>query len=68
MIDLQTPLHRQIRNQQDLYGSLWTGKIAQILELIADVAETRGDKKLDLDPGETADWLRAEAQQAREGI
>lgn len=32
-----------------------------VLERIADEIETRGDKGLDLDPGETADWLRGEA-------
>ena len=32
-----------------------------VLERIADEIETRGDKGLDLDPGETSDWLREEA-------
>lgn len=32
-----------------------------VLERIADEIKTRGDKRLDLDPGETADWLREEA-------
>jgi len=35
-----------------------------VLERIADEIEERGEKGLDLDPGETADWLRAEASQA----
>jgi hypothetical protein len=34
------------------------------LRVIADAIERRGDKGLDLDPGETADWLRAEADRA----
>ena len=34
------------------------------LRALADVVEWRGDKGLDLDPGETADWLRAEAVKA----
>ena len=36
---------------------------AAILAIAAEV-ERRGDKGLDLDPGETADWLRAEAVKA----
>jgi hypothetical protein len=28
--------------------------------MIADKIEHRGEKSLDLDPGETADWLRCE--------
>jgi hypothetical protein len=31
------------------------------MRTIADQIEYRGYKKLDLDPGETADWLRQEA-------
>jgi hypothetical protein len=34
------------------------------LRVIADEVEHRGDKDLDRDPGETADWLRAEADRA----
>jgi hypothetical protein len=37
-----------------------------LLELIADKVEKRGDKGWDLDPGETAEWLREEARLARE--
>jgi hypothetical protein len=32
--------------------------VSEIIELIADEVESRGDRKLDLDPGETSDWLR----------
>lgn len=35
-----------------------------VLERIADEIEERGEKGLDLTPGETADWLREEASQA----
>jgi hypothetical protein len=34
------------------------------LRALADIVEQRGDQGLDLDPGETADWLRAEADRA----
>ena len=40
-----------------LKRSEWSG----IMRTIADQIEYRGYKKLDLDPGETADWLRQEA-------
>lgn len=33
-----------------------------LLLVIADEVERRGDQGLDLDPGETSDWLRREAQ------
>ena len=39
------------------------GAAAQ-LRAIADEVERRGRKRLDLDPGETADWLRAAADEA----
>ena len=42
-------------------------EITRLLNLIADEVERRGDKGLDLDPGETADWLRAEAKAAMAG-
>jgi hypothetical protein len=34
------------------------------LRLIADLIDQRRDQGLDLDPGETAEWLRAEAEEA----
>jgi hypothetical protein len=37
---------------------------AYLLRALADEVERRGDAQLDLDPGETADWLRAEADRA----
>ena len=43
-------------------------EIAGILTLIADEVERRGDIDYDRDPGETSDWLRAEARQAREAV
>lgn len=37
------------------------------IRALADEVERRGDAELDLDPGETADWLRAEADRAQVG-
>jgi hypothetical protein len=39
--------------------------IYTLLEMIADEVERRGDRGLDIDPGETADWLRWEADIAK---
>lgn len=40
--------------------------IGNILNIIADEVEKRGDKGLELDPGEVAEWLRGEAALANE--
>lgn len=42
-------------------------EIAALLEVLADLVEQRGEQNLDLDPGETADWLRREAARAQAG-
>jgi hypothetical protein len=34
------------------------------IRALAEIIEQRGAQGLDLDPGETADWLRAEAERA----
>ena len=39
----------------------WRNEACSALLVIADAVEQRGAKGLDLDPGETADWLRSEA-------
>lgn len=62
----EIPLWKQIRDKQDLYGSLWPNKLAYILEQIADMVEYRGQIDYDRDPGETSDWLRREAKLALE--
>lgn len=64
---MSRPLYRRLLEVGDLYGSLWPGKLALLLETIADEIETRGNRRLDLDPGEVADWLHVEAQAAKEG-
>ncbi len=43
-------------------------EIAGILVLIADEVERRGVIDYDRDPGETSDWLRAEAEKARQAV
>lgn len=66
---MDRPLFEIVRDELDLYGSLWPGKLARIFEVIADQVEHRGAIQYDLDPGETADWLRMEADYARcEGV
>ena len=57
------PLWRRIGGSTGPYD-LGPTEIAAILKLIADEVERRGDIGHDLDPGETADWLRAEGAQA----
>lgn len=60
-----TPFWLQLRNHPSLFCLHPTNEqLAILLRVIADEVERRGDKKLDLDPGETADWLRAEADRA----
>lgn len=47
---------------------LGPSEIAGILTLIADEVEHRGAIDYDRDPGETSDWLRAEATKAMEAF
>jgi hypothetical protein len=55
-------LTHKLQNNPELYPlCLTNAQIKTILELIANEVEKRGDKHLDLDPGETSDWLRQEA-------
>ena len=59
------PLWLRIRNHPRLFCLHPTQEqIAIMLRFISDEIEDRGMKNLDRDPGETADWLRAEADQA----
>ena len=60
------PLFYVIQEELDLYGNVWPPKLAMLMELIADRVEQRGDKGDDLDPGETAEWLRDEARITRQ--
>lgn len=50
----------------NLYGSLWPQQFATMLNTIANHVEQRGARQLDLDPVETADWLREQAHKALE--
>lgn len=55
-----------LRNHPQLFCLHPTPKqLAILLEELAAKVEARGDQGLDLDPGETADWLRQEAAVAR---
>jgi len=63
------PLWLQLRNHPSLSG--WhprQDRLATLLECIAAEVERRGDIDYDRDPGETAEWLRAEAKTAREVV
>lgn len=61
------PLWLQLRNHPQLFCLHPTREqLATLLDYVADVVERRGDAELDLDPGETADWLRMEAAAARQ--
>ena len=58
----QINLVHKLQNNPELYSlCLTNAQIKSILQLIANEGEERGDKHLDLDPGETSDWLRQEA-------
>ena len=57
---------RQAYDESKPSGENWEDGDGWAAELraLADIVEQRGDQGLDLDPGETADWLRAEAELA----
>lgn len=58
-------LHIKIKLMMELCGSEAPTELPEILDLIADEVEKRGEIDYDRDPGETSDWLRAEAEAAR---
>jgi hypothetical protein len=63
----QEPLYLQIEELGSLAGKeLHPEVIAAVLHLLADNIEARGERQEDLDPCETADWLRSEAETALE--
>jgi len=49
---------------QNVNPSGWRYGYAAEIRALADIIEKRGERRQDLDPGETADWLRAEAERA----
>jgi len=60
------PLHIRLKLVIEVCGPDVITELPAILDLIADEVEKRGEIEYDLDPGETADWLRAEAEKARQ--
>lgn len=54
-----------IQIQAKFWPVLQPKTIYTLLEMIADEVERRGDKDFDRDPGETAEWLRVEADMAK---
>ena len=65
-ISERLPLHKRLKLMIEVCGSDEITEIPAMLDLIADEVEKRGEIEYDLDPGETADWLRAEAEKARQ--
>jgi hypothetical protein len=65
-ISERLPLHIRLKLIIEVCGSDEITEIPAMLDLIADEVEKRGEIEYDLDPGETADWLRAEAEKARQ--
>lgn len=60
------PLWLQLRNHPSLFCLHMTpAQAAVLLEELADRIEYRGSIDYDRDPGETSDWLRAEAAVAK---
>ena len=56
------PLWLQLRNHPRLFClQMHPSQLSVLLNELANLVEKRGDLKWDLDPGETADWLRNEA-------
>jgi hypothetical protein len=55
------PASLLIERVQRVLGHSYPYDARAAIRVIADEVEHRGDKGLDLDPGETADWLRREA-------
>ena len=62
---LSPPLYKAIKYLIDANDCDRSAQSAAILNFIAEMVEKRGEQDLDLDPGETSDWLRREAQLAR---
>lgn len=60
-----TELRLQI---QAKYPQLLPHQVTELLNMIADVVEKRGELRLDWDPGETSDWLRSEASGGVTGV
>lgn len=57
------PLWLRLRNHPCLFClQVHPAQAAGLLRELADEIEKRGEKGLDLNPGETSDWLRAEAE------
>jgi hypothetical protein len=65
-ISERLPFHVKIKLMMEACGSDVITELPAILDLIADEVEKRGEIEYDLDPGETADWLRVEAEKARQ--
>ena len=64
---MSSPIWRTLESATACPFTIHPQEMAALLEVLADLIERRGEQQLDLDPGETADWLRAEAARANRG-
>ena len=62
-----SPIWRTLESATACPFTIHPQEIAALLDVLADLIEHRGTQGLDLDPGETADWLRSEAARAQRG-
>ncbi len=62
-----SPIWRTLESATACLVPIHPQEIAALLGVLADLVELRGERQLDLDPGETADWLRSEAARAQAG-
>lgn len=63
------PLHQQIRGLKELHFSgITQTQISAIVELIAQTMEERAEARLDLDAGESAEYLRDQATLAKRDL
>lgn len=67
ILEQAEPLWQRIGGKTGPYD-LGPTEIANILNLIADEVELRGDIDYDRDPGETAEWLRHQAMISESAI
>ena len=60
-----SPIWRTLEGATACVRPISPQEVAAMLEVLADLVEQRGERRLDLDPGETAEWLRSEAARAQ---
>jgi hypothetical protein len=66
---MSRPLREAMRDSRQILDRVFKDapineQLAVEIRALADIIEQRGAQGLDHNPGETADWLRAEAERA----